>query len=718
VAAWLPKDRRDRLTLLSGVYLVVAVPLAFNQAAHDTAIWEKLAVLHVIVLRFCLAWCFSETRLRRFALDVPALILLAWVAVSWTQAINPMKSGLEVIRVLLAVTLYAAVARTYRLSFLKPWTAALSVTLGVVSIVGIGQYLGFEATEVRSAGYPSATFWYRNFAAMYVISVLPIALARLVFSDSDREATVWSVASGLGMLFLIYTRTRGAWVGLLGALIVATVFWFATRTRRRWSMPNPSAPRQALFATALVIVFVGAAFPPLGEIVGEQMAGAQKTGIGAAAMSIVEGRHSGRLAAWIPTLDLVQDHWVRGVGVGNWDLVYPRYVGKDVIPSGEMFFRPHNDYLWVLSELGIVGALIATWLLIAGLSIGVKCVLALDDTEEGALLLAMLVGIVALGGHAFFSFPKERATTAAIVPLYLGVIAATWHRVGPKADNRRVGPGWLVPVGMTFLCVLALPTVVNATRSFRDYFLADVFFRMGRTRESLDWIESAKRSGIVDARFFEIEGEARKGVGDLEGALTSRLEGLPYHPNNPWSHHAVGVYAQELGRHEEALAALHRAAELAPNLGPILRDLALSTYHTGQIGRAREMYDRAVELAPGDVLTRLEASDFFVATGDTATAHAYLARAEGGIGANSLKLQTLGRHALKAGAWEIAARAFESAYQIKPTVQAALGLADARMNGGQMAAAIKLLGTVRPNVTDPEARRQIDQRLGQWSSLP
>ena len=437
--AWLPNDRRDRLTVVSGIYLVVAVPLAFNQAAHDTAIWEKLAVLHVIVLRFCLGWALGETRLRRFALDVPALALLAWVAVSWTQAINPTKSGLEVIRVLLAVALYAAVARTYRPSFLKPWAAAMGVTLGAVSVIGIGQYLGFEITEVRSAGYPSATFWYRNFAAMYVISVLPVTVARLVFADSDREASVWSVASGLGMLFLIYTRTRGAWVGLLGALIAAAVFWFSTRARRRWSIPSPSAPRQALFATAMVIVFVGASFPPIGELVGEQMAGTLKTGIGAAAMSIVEGRHSARLLAWLPTLDLVQDHWAVGVGVGNWDLVYPRYVGEAFLPTGSMWFRPHNDYLWVASELGIVGVLIAAWLVLGGLYVGVKCLLSLDDAQEGAVVLGMLVGIVALCGHAFFSFPKERATTAAIVPLYLGVIAATWHRVGSRSDNGRGG---------------------------------------------------------------------------------------------------------------------------------------------------------------------------------------------------------------------------------------------------------------------------------------
>ncbi len=494
-------------------------------------------------------------------------------------------------------------------------------------------------TEVRSAGYPSATFWYRNFAAMYVISVLPVAGARLVSTNSDREASLWTAATSLGVLFLLYTRTRGAWVGLFVGLIAASVFWFVTRTRRRWSLPRPSQPRKALYATVAVIVFVGASLPPIGEMAGRQMATAAKTGIGAAAMSIVEGRHSGRLGTWMHSLDLIKDHPALGVGVGNWDLVFPRYVGEDLVSGGGMFFRPHNDYLWVVSELGIVGGLIAAWVLVSGLYFGAKCLLELDDPHEGAILLGMMVGIVALAGHAFFSFPKERATTAAIVPLYLGVIAATWRRFVPGDEEKGV-LGRLVPYGLAILCLVSLPTVVDATRSYRYYFMADVYMRVGRAQESLAWIEAAKRAGIVDARYFEIEGEARKGVGDLEGALRSRIEGLSFHPDNPWSHHAIGVYAQELGRHDQALPSLRRAVELAPKIGPILRDFALSTFHTGEVDRAREMYHRAIELAPSDVLTRLEASDFFVATGDTTIAHTHLAVAEGRVGTNSLRLRS------------------------------------------------------------------------------
>ena len=110
--------------------------------AYDTALWEKLIVAHVVALRFALVWCLHPGRWRLEVFDIPLLTLLAWFAASWTMAINPVRSGLEVIRVLLVVVLYAAVARTYRPSFLGPWTGAIGIALAVVSFLGVCQYLG------------------------------------------------------------------------------------------------------------------------------------------------------------------------------------------------------------------------------------------------------------------------------------------------------------------------------------------------------------------------------------------------------------------------------------------------------------------------------------------------------------------------------------------------------------------------------------------------
>lgn len=709
IRSLLSLPRLQRFTLLSGVYLVVAVPLVFNELAYDTALWEKLIVAHIVALRFALAWCLHPGRWRLEAFDIPLLMLLAWFAASWTMAINPVRSGLEVIRVLLVVVLYAAVARTYRPSFLGPWTGAIGIALAVVSFLGVCQYLGLGFTEIRSAGMPSATFLYRNFAAMYVVSALPVAVARFLVAERDGEAWAWAVVGGLASLFLLYTRTRGAWVGFGSALGAAALFLVVTKGSRPWRLPDWTTGKRAAAVTCVSLVCVCSSIPPLGGIAGEQLASAQKEGVATAVVSILEGQHSGRLAAWTQSLKLISDHWLVGVGVGNWALVYPRYAGETFASDGGMFFRPHNDYLWVVSELGVVGLLLAGWVVLSIVRVAIRCLTRMEDTTGALVLLGMMAGLVALSGHAFFSFPKERPATLASVSLYLGILAATWRSVRDETREPSFprGAAW----GALVICALALIPVGRAVAFSRHHFRTDLFRFVGRFDASLREAQAAKRLGIVDARIYEFEGFALQKLGRVEEAYRSRIEGLAYHPNNPWSLHAVGVYAQELGRHRDALPMLERAAQLAPRVGVFHRELGLSQAHLGRANRAAASFDRALALMPNDPLTQLEASTFAMMTGDTARAHAHLAVASEKIGNERGKLLTLGRYALGAREGSIAEDAFNRALDIKDGTDAIVGLARAQAMNGRADEAAALLRGRRFKVDDQRVVAEIEALL-------
>ena len=169
--------RLDWFNRASGAYLLLAVPLYWNFEAYDTTLWEKFLVAHIIVLRMAAGWLGMSWEGRenrgRYLLDLPILLYLGWAALSWTSAINPLKSGMEVIRILLAATIYFSVSRTYRSEFRDVWLRAASLSLAAVSFIGIVQYLGFGFLDWRSAGLPSSTFFYRNYAAMFVVLVLP-----------------------------------------------------------------------------------------------------------------------------------------------------------------------------------------------------------------------------------------------------------------------------------------------------------------------------------------------------------------------------------------------------------------------------------------------------------------------------------------------------------------------------------------------------------------
>ena len=66
---------------------------------------------------------------------------------------------------------------------------------------------------------------------------------------------------------------------------------------------------------------------------------------------------SERLELWKASREMYLDHPLLGVGPGNWKLHYPAYGTQGTRASeGELFFqRPHNDYIWVLTETGPLG---------------------------------------------------------------------------------------------------------------------------------------------------------------------------------------------------------------------------------------------------------------------------------------------------------------------------------------------------------------------------
>lgn len=66
-----------------------------------------------------------------------------------------------------------------------------------------------------------------------------------------------------------------------------------------------------------------------------------------------------RIPAWLNTLEMIKDHFLMGVGVGNWEQAYPLYydeVAKDLIFNEKTRLqRLHNSYLEMFANVGLIG---------------------------------------------------------------------------------------------------------------------------------------------------------------------------------------------------------------------------------------------------------------------------------------------------------------------------------------------------------------------------
>ena len=121
---------------------------------------------------------------------------------------------------------------------------------------------------------------------------------------------------------------------------------------------------------------------------------------------------SERFFLWRHSLQMFLDHWLFGVGIGNWPIYFPFY-GLTLwrLRQGEVIMqRPHNDFIENFNELGILGGVAFTLLLVYPL-------LKKSNYKYKSIFNC---GLICFFVISLFSFPQER-----IIPslLFLTIVS-------------------------------------------------------------------------------------------------------------------------------------------------------------------------------------------------------------------------------------------------------------------------------------------------------
>ena len=719
---WLRQiDRLGWHNRLAVMYLLVAVPLYQNYKAYDSTLWEKFLIAHLIVILILAGWVMTtwedrESRIR-CALDLPVLLYLGLASLSWLLAINPLKSGMEVIRILLAASIYFGVSRTYRAEYRNAWLGAASFSLATVSLIGIVQYLGVGFLDWRSAGLPSSTFFYRNYAAMFVAIVLPLAFSAIVLSEDKTSETLHAIATSLGVTFLIYTRTRGAWLGVgLSVIVIVLVLRLMQDETAGWRAWSDALKRRwRLLAICGGAVVCASLLPPSSKGELETLPLHKSSAVEAVA-TILAGQSSGREETWLQSFQMVVDYPLRGVGIGNWDAEYLRYAGPTLHQEGGLFDRPHNDYLWVVTEMGLPGLVLFLWIFGGGIWLVWDRLLKGADKEDAILQTALAAGVIAISVHAFFSFPRERMAATVIPFLFLGWIAAHSPASSTRVSlMRRIWqPGLLL-----VLSVVTLMPTIQVARAYRAYFWADAYRTFDKRENALLAIDAAIDYGVIDYRFFELKALVHHQEGDPEAALEASKTLLQYHPYNPWSHHKVGLFHLELGNYPDARNAFKAGLEYGPGLGRVRRDLGQAYEGMGQADSARIAYEAALKRIPDDALLRTKLAFLLAGSGefDEAQRHIHVA-------ANRLKftrvhadVAIVGDVAMAAQGYADAITCYDRASTLEPdNVHYLSKLANALEAGGEPARAITVLQDLLTRVSSEVDRKTIVDHIDRLRS--
>ena len=403
-----PVDRlSDGLIFL----LFLAVPLAAAPQFWDQFTTVKWYVLELLAVLFFLnellgrgthGWPgFVKSRPWSF-LVLAGLIVASCLRSGPADAAAPLLERATFVMLVLALFWYGA--RTNgRTAFMTTGTA---LALAAVDLVGLAQVAGLPRLPGLTVGDGPVSFLGNvNMAAQFVGFALVILFTASTRGLPRRRALLMDgcrlflIAASL--VYLAFLSSRSVVLGLvcaLGALVAA---------RRIPALP----------VLALAVGVGGLAFL--------LQRGAAHSLIQLLRMN-KPASVSQRLAVWNGTFDMIGDHPL-GVGSGNFGQAFVPYRSRVEAAPDEsfVFLQPHNEYLRVLAEEGVL-------VFVLGAALVVPLCRQAARSRAPPWLMPMAVFLAV---ESFFQFPLALATGALMTAAVVGFALAAVETAPPVAER-------------------------------------------------------------------------------------------------------------------------------------------------------------------------------------------------------------------------------------------------------------------------------------------
>ena len=193
--------------------------------------------------------------------------------------------------------------------------------------------------DIQNRAY--AVFENPNLLAQYLILLGTLSIGSMFGAARRGRQFFYATTAAVAVFCLVLTFSRGGYIAFAFALLVFAVF--------------KNRPLLPVFTLGGLIVY---SFLPRAIMLRLSTITSMK-----------DSSSLYRLDTWQSTMSLIKSHWETGVGLGRnafSRVYYTHMIKSNVVPHS------HNLYLQIISEFGILGLAVFTWLFLALFKLGLK----------------------------------------------------------------------------------------------------------------------------------------------------------------------------------------------------------------------------------------------------------------------------------------------------------------------------------------------------------
>jgi tetratricopeptide (TPR) repeat protein len=483
------------------------------------------------------------------------------------------------------------------------------------------QQLGLWLQAHRPGSFPAQEL-NPNLVAGGLVVALPLGMGGAAWGWAQRyrrAAIMGALALCLGLIALVLTTSRGAWLGLgVGLLAAGYLEWRSRQHEAKAVVLSEQSPT-GLDSTLTGFVLLGRRLQPrplflrrLGDglLLGLLLAVLMGFGLALTWPNLepwLDGLPRGataisRLKFWRDSLSLIGDYPFTGSGLGSTEMVYSSYVL--LLHVGFIDRNVHNLFLQIAVEQGLPG--LAAFLGLLGLALGELVRWYRRRDGVGALRWAATAAVIALLVQGLGEAGNYNGPPVLIGFLPLGFAWGCARQQAPKAPQTAAPiftrHTWMVRPLLGGVAVLALALLLLPAS--RAAFRANLG-TVAQTRAELSlyhWPE------------WPIQDAVRRSPQiNLAPAIAHYRAALALDPTNVTANRRLGQIELSLGEYRSARQHLKAAYAAAPGQRATRQLLGEAYALEGEIERAAALW-QTIDLSEGQLELRQR---WYASSGDS-----------------------------------------------------------------------------------------------------
>ncbi len=456
-------EDRSRIGEILGKVIVTGLFLlmVFSVLVFGTVDPWSIAIFNAAIIVLLLLWsmrCFVERRLQ-ISLPAPALPLVLLIIYGLLQSItikdqNGKISSLsmDVEATWLAVEMLGALLIAYLIAATclnghdrLIWTKFFLLCFGfALALFGLIQHFAWNGkfywfvNSTMPVSSPFGPFVNHNHFAGYLEMIVPIPFALILTRAVRSELSlIYGFAGVIMSIAVIVSLSRGGMISMICGLVFVFLFSLRSKILRDDASSSITLFLSRIGAAAVLIVMIGAGVWWVGA--DSVIKRVEMTSLSTEIANTNTGNktfYQSRGWIWRDTAAMIRDKWATGVGLGAYQTAYPIYSQQD---GSLIVGQAHNDYLQVLADGGLVGAVLALLFIIL-LFVDIVRATGHRNRVMAGLALGCGGGIFAMLVHSLFDFNLQIPSNA----LLFLVLTAVTYIIGRSAVNDRVSESMFI----------------------------------------------------------------------------------------------------------------------------------------------------------------------------------------------------------------------------------------------------------------------------------